>query len=365
MNFPPLSAAEMRTRLTPPSGRVRLAIDTDCANEIDDQFALAWALLSPDRLEIEGVYAEPFSFRVFAAAIARAYELMQLPAVENEADQRLVERFHSRLAALVRQGITPSDVHYDGSEVGMERSYHEILKVYELLGMTPGSVVARGAPTYMTSTTTPVPSAAAEHLIGCALRADERPLYVAAIGCVTNVASAILMAPEIVRRIVVLWTAGYPTWTSRSNTDSFNLVQDVPAAQVLFDCGVPMVYLPGFHVGAQLRISLPEMEQWVRGYGPMGDYLYWLYTHNPIQRMMDIHDHFGRTWVIWDLINIAWLLNPDWAPSEIAPAARLRDDTTWEAGRTGRHLMREAYGVDRDAIFRDFFFKLHKAAGRA
>ena len=236
MNFPQLSTAEMQARLAPPDGRVRLAIDTDCANEIDDQWALAWALLSQERLEIEGVYAEPFSFRVFAAAIARAYELMQLPAVENEADQRLVERFHSRLAAMLKQGIVPNDVHYDGPEVGMERSYHEILKVYELLGIAPGAAVARGAPTYMTATDTPVPSAAAEHLIECALRADERPLYVAAIGCVTNVASAILMAPEIVRRIVVLWTAGYPTWTARSNTDSFNLVQDVPAAQVLFDC---------------------------------------------------------------------------------------------------------------------------------
>ena len=165
------------------------------------------------------------------------------------------------------------------------------------------------------------------------------------------------MAPEIVRRIVVLWTAGYPTWTARSNIDSFNLVQDVPAAQVLFDCGAPLIYLPGFYVGSQLRISLPEMEQWVRGYGAMGDYLYWLYTHNPIQRMMGIDDHFGRTWVIWDLINIAWLLNPGWAPSEVGPAARLRDDTTWEAGKPGGRLMREAYGVDRDAIFREFFLQ--------
>lgn len=365
MNFPELSAVEMQARLAPPSGRLRVAIDTDCANEIDDQFALAWALLSPDQLEIEGVYAEPFSFQVFAAAIARAYELMQLPAVENEADQRLVERFHSRMAALVKQGISPVDAHYDGPAVGMERSYHEILKVYELLGIDPGARVKRGAPAYMTSTATPVRSEAAEHLVECALRADDRPLYVAAIGCVTNVASAILMAPEIVKRIVVLWTAGYPTWTSRVNNDSFNLMQDIPAAQLLFDCGVPMIYLPGFHIGAQLRISLPEVEQWIRGYGPMGDYLYWLYTNNPIQRMMDIHDHFGRSWVIWDLINIAWLLNPDWVPSEIAPAARLRDDTTWEAGLPGRHLMREAYSIDRDAIFRDFFFKLHKAAGRA
>ncbi len=33
-----------RQRLAPPRGPVRLVIDTDTANEIDDQFALAWAL---------------------------------------------------------------------------------------------------------------------------------------------------------------------------------------------------------------------------------------------------------------------------------------------------------------------------------
>jgi len=36
---------------------MRLVIDTDCANEIDDQFALAWALLSPERLTVEATVA--------------------------------------------------------------------------------------------------------------------------------------------------------------------------------------------------------------------------------------------------------------------------------------------------------------------
>lgn len=38
-------------RLAEPRWPVRLVIDTDAANEIDDQFALAWALLSPVRMQ--------------------------------------------------------------------------------------------------------------------------------------------------------------------------------------------------------------------------------------------------------------------------------------------------------------------------
>ena len=45
-----------------PAGRIRCVIDTDTRNEIDDQFALAWALLSQDKLDIAGIYAAPYSF---------------------------------------------------------------------------------------------------------------------------------------------------------------------------------------------------------------------------------------------------------------------------------------------------------------
>ena len=42
----------MRRLLTPPSGPVRMILDTDTANEIDDQFALTSAVLSPVRIDI-------------------------------------------------------------------------------------------------------------------------------------------------------------------------------------------------------------------------------------------------------------------------------------------------------------------------
>jgi hypothetical protein len=107
-------------------------------------------------------------------------------------------------------------------------------------------------------------------------------------------------------------------------------------------------------------MSLPDMEAWVRSKGKIGDYLYHLYTHNPIYPMQGINDHFGRTWVIWDMIDIAWLLNPAWVPSRLTQSPVLTDDLYYQQA-PGRHLMREAYAIDRDAIFRDFFTKLEKA----
>ena len=44
----------------PGPGRVRAVLDTDTYNEIDDQYAVAYSLLSPERLSIEAIYAAPF-----------------------------------------------------------------------------------------------------------------------------------------------------------------------------------------------------------------------------------------------------------------------------------------------------------------
>lgn len=356
--FPKISDDEMRRRLEPPQGPLRLVIDTDAHNEIDDQFALTWALLSPDVLKVEGVYAAPYSFAHHREPMLQAYELLQAnPAAHVPND---LKQYVPWVRGLLETGTNPYHIPFVGPGEGMELSYQEILRVFELLGQEPGGRVWRGSEGYLKALDQPLRSPAAEHLIERALAGDEGPLYVAAIGCLSNVASAILLAPEIIRHIVVLWTSAYPSCVNLSNAPSLNLVQDKLASQLIFDCGAPHVYLPGFHIGAQLRLSLPDMEAWVRGRGRIGDYLYHLYTHNPIHAQRGIADHYGRTWVIWDLINVAWLLNPDWVPSQLVRAPVLNNELKWEHD-PGRHLMREAYGIDRDAIFRDFFTKLQQA----
>ena len=360
--MPKLSEDEMRAMLTPPAGPVRIVLDTDTANEIDDQFALAWTLLSPDKLKLEGVYAEPFSFQHHQAPLLRAHDIVSAPGGSYEQLPADLASYGSWLRGLASAGTDPRDVRFVDPAEGMELSYQEILTVFDKLGANPDGLVFRGSDHYLPALAEPLRTPAAEHLIERARNDGDEPLYVVAIGCITNVISAILLEPEIIKHIVVIWTSAYPSTSTQPNAASLNLVQDVESSRFLFDCGVPHVYLPGFHIGAQLRLSLPEMEAWVRGKGAMGDYLYWLYTHNPIYEQRGITGHFARSWVIWDIINIAWLLNPDWVPSELLTSPILGADTVWQHNIPGRHQMREAYAVDRDAIFHDLFTKLDQAA---
>ncbi len=319
-------------RLAEPRTPVRLVIDTDAANEIDDQFALAWALLSADALRIEAVYAAPFSF---------AHRRGQLPHAPADAAP------------------------FDPPGEGMQRSLAEILRVFARVGTPAQGRVLAGSDRYLPDAATPVPSAAAEHLIACAERTpiDGPPLYVLALGCATNIASALLMAPHIAERIAVVWTSGYPSTAPHVN-DSFNLEQDLPASQHLMDCGVPLVYLPGFQVGAQLRLSRAEVEQYVRGRGAIGDYLHRLFTDNPLWAIYPVDPSRPYSWVIWDAICVAWLLAPHWVPSTLVPTPRLDAQRRWRA-QPGRPPMREAHAVQRDAIFNDFFAKLASHAQAA
>ncbi|MBI5291334.1 MAG: hypothetical protein HY872_05600 [Chloroflexi bacterium] len=359
--FPTISDEKRREMLAPPEGPVRVVIDTDAKNEIDDQFALTWALLSADIIQLEGVYAAPFSFGLYHEGLLRAYKIRGSGLQPQVEDAALLEEYATRLDRLASAGVHPKDVHYDPPGVGMERSYEEILTIFDKLGKIPDSLVFRGSDRFLSSVTEPVPSPAARHLIARARQTADKPLYVVAIGAITNVVSAMLLDPDIIRNIVVVWTSSYPSVSTRP-THSLNLEQDLLGSQLLFDSGVPVVYLPGYQVGAQLRISQPEMEMWVRGKGAIGDYLYWLYTNNPLHAYRSAADYFGRSWIMWDLINIAWLLNPRWAPSELMPTPILTDDKHWRQGDADRHVMREAYGVDRDGIYRDFLTKLQRNA---
>lgn len=349
-----------RGRLALPRRNPRIVIDTDAANEIDDQFALAWALLSPQQLQIDAVYAAPFSFAHRRAEMIRARDVLAHPAGVSAADLELAQQHAAALElartkgwVLERLDLAP----FNPPGVGMERSWREILNVFERCGIAPGERVLRGSANYLQSLDAPERSDAALHLVQLARATPaHEPLYVVALGCLTNIASALLMAPDICERIVVVWTAGYPSHAPQTNF-AFNLEQDLLAAQVVLDSGAPLVYLPGYHVGAQLRLTTPEVERHIAGRGEIGAHLARLYVNNPLHEMLGIENVDGRSWVIWDLINIAWLLNPAWVPSDLTTTPWIGADRKWRHD-AARHPMREAYSVQRDAIFLDLFAKL-------
>jgi inosine-uridine nucleoside N-ribohydrolase len=328
---PPIDDRRREYQLAPPKAHPRVVIDTDAANEIDDQFALAWALLSPEQMSLEAVYATPYSFAHRRSALA--FEPTEL-----------------------RPFVTPGE--------GMARSLDEIHRVFALCGEPERGRVHAGAQGYLADAATPQRSAAVDDLIARAMsRSTDEPLYVLALGCLTNVASALMIEPRIAERIVVVWTSGYPSHAPHVN-HSFNLEQDMAASQRVMQGDVPLVYLPGFHVGAQLRLSLPEVERWVQGQGAIGDYLHHLFTHNPLWEMQGVTDFFAHSWVIWDLICLAWVMHPadePWVGTQLARMPLLGDDKRWVVA-PNRPWMREGHAVRRDAVFRDFFKKLAKVA---
>jgi purine nucleosidase len=366
------AALRRAMRLAPPRSRPRVVIDTDAANEIDDQFALAWALLSPERLDVLAVYAAPFSFEHRRCEWQRALIAQaQPPSQPHQAsawDRALLAQHASALARLQREGRTPESIRdwpvFCAPGEGMERSFDEIVRIYSLLRLPHAGRVFRGSAGYLADERTPQTSDAVDHLIETALAtpANAAPLYVAAMGCITNVASALLRAPEIAERIVVVWTSGFPSHAPHINF-SLNLEQDVAATRVLLGSGVPIVYLPGFHVGAQLRLSLPEMERHVQPCGAIGAELHRLYRDaNPLRDLAGLDPRApGFSWVIWDVIVIAWLLNPDWVPSTLVPTPGLDGERRWVGREEGAVPMREGYAVARDAVFGDFFETLARA----
>ena len=297
-----LSDTERLKLLESPTGKVRCVLDTDTYNEIDDQFAIVQMLLSPDRLDLQAIYAAPF--------------------------------------------------HNDRSDSpghGMELSYDEILRLLERLETPHEGFVFRGVTDYVGAAKKPHDAPAVDDLIARARKSTPSdPLYVVAIAAISNVASAILKAPDIIDRIVVVWLGGHELeWP---DVQEFNLKQDVGGAQVLFDSGVPVVLLPCTGVVSHLLSTVPEIEAHVEPYGEIGRFL--------AQRFKEYsEDHLGWSKEIWDMAPVGWLLDPSCCDSVLVPTPILTDQVTWSVDRS-RHQMRYVYRIRRDAILKDFFIKL-------
>jgi purine nucleosidase len=297
----------LEQRLTWPQGVVDAVLDTDTYNEIDDQFAVAYALRSPEKMKIEAVYAAPY--------------------------------FNDR-------STSAGD--------GMEKSYEEILRILGRLKVPAEKLAFRGSKTFMTSANQPVDSPSARDLISKALQPRKGPLYVLTVGAPTNVSSAILMEPKIKDRIVVVWLGGQPyNWhTARE----FNLMQDLHSSRVLHDSGVAMVNIPTKNVSEHLRTTPAEVIAFLKGKSPIADYLCEEFLK--YMKWKSFAESPAMSKVIWDISAVAWLLNAGWIPTTLAPSPLLTDDMKYKEPGAGRHMVRVATDARRDPIFTDMFRKL-------
>ena len=291
--------------LSVPNGRIDVVLDTDAYNEIDDQFAIAYLLKSKDKLTTKALYAAPF---------------------------------------LNDKSISPED--------GMNRSYDEIIKILSLMGEK--AEVYRGSVRYLDDETTPVISDAAKDL---AHRAEayspENPLYVVAIGAITNVASAILLNPKVAENTVVVWLGGHAL--HYHHTQEFNMRQDVAAARVVMGSGVPFVQLPCMGVVSSFTVSKPELEFWLKGKNDLADYL----AQNTIKEADSYAQGMAWTRVIWDVTAVAWLLNDEerFMESRVITTPVPTYDNFYATDYNG-YPMRYVYNINRDSLMTDLFQKI-------
>ena len=302
--FPKMDEAVRIKKLAPPTGKIKMVLDTDTYNEVDDQFALAYALLSPEKIDLLAVYAAPF---------------------------------HNN------RSTSAGD--------GMEKSYEEILRLLKFMDKPADGFAFRGSNRYLEDIKTPVKSPAVDDLIKKAMASSsDNPLYVVPIGCITNIASAILTEPKISEKIVVVWLGGNALYWPHQR--EFNLQQDVLAAQVVFNSGVPFITLPCQNVVSHLHTTIPELKYYLEGKNELSDYLY---------KIVLEYSGGQKAWskVIWDVSAIAWLVNPNWVSTDLVHSPILTDQKTFSIDHS-RHFMRMATSLNRDAIFRDLFEKLAK-----
>lgn len=338
---------------------VDIVIDTDAYNEVDDQFAIAWALRSPERINVEAVYTAPFCSQAIAKLITPP----------GQKPPRLTKE------------MLGSAVHFSDSPAeGMELSYQEILHLFSLLGIPSEGRVFRGSAAHIEDSPDhkPVDSEAARDLVARAMaRPKGKRLYVLAIGAITNVASALMMEPAIADKITVVWLGGQPPYFR--NGAEFNLMQDIPAAQHMFNCGVPLVLIPCQGVASHLTVTPAELNALLMGRSKVGDYLGQIvldalkpgpmapmkgYTGGMDDVPMELCVKFptrntAKSRIVWDVSTVGFIMNPNWTISALAPSPILNDDMTWSHD-SSRHPIRLCYYVNRDPIFGDLFAKLAK-----
>ncbi len=193
----------------------RVVLDCDTANEVDDQFAIAHALGTP-----EGVL-----------------------------DVRGVISVHNTTA----HGPASRDMYQD--EAG---------RVVSLCG--GGVPCITGADRPMNSRDEPVSSSGLEFLID---EAREGPLTVVATGPATDVASLFVAEPDLRENVRVVWLGGFggAAAYTRHKSHELNGRADIAAWRVLFEEDVNLLHVPGWPAPAKIQVQAATFAGEVRALG--------------------------------------------------------------------------------------------------
>ena len=280
--------------------RINVILDTDTYNECDDQFALSYMLLSQDRFNIEAITVAPY--------------------------------------------------HHDNDisiEEGQEKSYQEILKICNWLNFDTENKVFKGSNGYIENGYNET-NEAVEKIIEIAKKNEKT--YIMAIGAITNIALAIKKAPDIINKIEIIWLGGHSPICN--NNKEFNFRQDVQAIKEIFESKVDLTIIPCKGVASNLKISIYELEHYLKERNELCNYLCSRFYND------GIHGIQTRR-VIWDISVIAYLINKEWFEEKEMNCPEINKDLSYSFNKNDRKIKFVTY-LDSDKIYNDLFNKLIK-----
>ncbi len=308
----------------PPLGaRARLLLVNDLAGDVDGLFAAAHAVLSPS-LELRGIVATGTPVRSESAVNAAAIA-------------------HEMLSVMRRQ-----------SQVQ----------------------VFTGAERKLPTPVTPDRSAGTMAIIKEAMRTDSAlPLYVAVGGGLTEVASALMIAPEIARRFTLIWIGGgaYPA----GSASEYNFGIDRQAARYVFnETLVPLWQVPDAAY-SQCQVSIAELHDRVAHQGAVGEWLY-AKMYETIRTYSERYKlNTGETWTMGDSPLVLLSALSAAQPTEMTPVKRyegtganrferifaplLQANGAYQPRTEGRRI-RTYHCLDTRLMFEDFYAKLQRTA---
>lgn len=305
-----MKRSEILARLgfsVPPAATVRVIVDTDAKNEADDQYAIIHHLLTP-AFDVRAIVATHF---------------------ENKAK----------------------------TGKSMMLSYQEILRVIALAEIDDMPAF-QGCTLPLKDMQDTPDCEGVRFIIEEARRDDDRPLYIAVQGAMTNVAAALNAAPDIASKITVIWNGGGPYPNGRRE---FNLMQDADACRVLLKSRAEVWQIPQ-NVYGTLEVTLAELASKVRPCGNIGKYLF---EQLVAENMQAFNPRFllrtGENWTLGDNTTIAVLLENHFRGNwhEIT-APHINEDLTYSENPLGKSI-RVYDSVDVRMVMEDLFAKLRLA----
>lgn len=279
--------------------------------------------------------------------------------VKNEADDQFAI-VHALLShTLDVRGVIPAHFGTHRTTESLAESRAELDLVLDLLALGRDVPTADGAPHALPDESTPVDSPGARLIIEEARRADAGPLFIAFLGPLTDMATALLLAPDIADTdTTVIWIGGppYGDLVSVGSWPEFNLRNDIASANVVFDSGIRLWQVPS-NVYRQVNVGYAELEARIEPHGELGRYL--------AQQVVDFNSQYHRVAVesrsLGDSPAIALMIDPFCAAMRRQPGVRFSADGHYELADPGREIL-VVESVDVRFLLEDMFAKIARHA---